>query len=109
MLRESLEDAAKAFVDFVASPEESKRLAELGNAVDPYSIDDINAFPDEMDTPEYKKAFDEDRLLITLPTSFINPEVQTAYASGLESLFLGKSSVDEVLKSMDDAWDKGIN
>ena len=102
-------DAAKAFVNFVASKPESKRLAELGNAVDPYSIDDINAFPDAMDTPEYKQAFDEDRLLITLPTAFINPEVQTAYASGLESLFIGKSSVDEVLKSMDDAWNKGVN
>ncbi|HWT91676.1 MAG TPA: ABC transporter substrate-binding protein [Solirubrobacteraceae bacterium] len=101
--------AAKAFVNFIATKEESKRLAEVGNAVDPYDIDSIEAFPETMNTPEYQKALEEDRLLITIPTAFINPEVQTAYATGLQNLFLGKSSVDEVLKSMDEAWDKGIS
>jgi raffinose/stachyose/melibiose transport system substrate-binding protein len=95
-------DAAKAFLDWAAQPEQTKAFAEIDGALPVTGLDsyDFNA-------GAYKNVGDliKDGKYGPLPNSqWPNSAVYDALATGVQGLITGQKTADQVLQAMDSAW-----
>lgn len=93
--------AAQTFLDWAAEPAHAADFATISGAV---PITGIVA--DEL-TPAYAPIGEllESGNYAPLPNAtWPNPEVYDALSTGVQGLFTGQSTVDQVLESMDSAW-----
>jgi raffinose/stachyose/melibiose transport system substrate-binding protein len=95
-------EAAKAFLDWAAEPEQTKTFADIDGALPVTGLDkyDFNA-------SAYKNVGDliKDGKYGPLPNSqWPNSAVYDALATGVQGLITGQKNPDDVLKAMDAAW-----
>jgi raffinose/stachyose/melibiose transport system substrate-binding protein len=95
-------EAAKAFLDWAAQPEQTKSFADIDGALPVNGLDkyDFNA-------SAYKNVGDliKDGKYGPLPNSqWPNSAVYDALATGVQGLITGQKNPDDVLKAMDAAW-----
>ncbi|MEV5357321.1 extracellular solute-binding protein [Streptomyces sp. NPDC052693] len=92
---------AKAFIEFLAEPENTNLFAE--------GCKSIPAIPNDSFAPpvELKQFTDlvKDGKFTTIPT-WPNAEVQVVLNEAVQSMLLGKDSPEDVLKKMQDAFDQ---
>lgn len=100
-------DAAKAFVAWMAEPEQSAEFAELAGTLpatfagDPESVGSLY----EPIVPLLSEG-----AYSPLPrASWPNSAVYDELSSGAQGLLTGQLSVEEVLRSLDTAWDQGVS
>lgn len=93
--------AAKAFLDWVAQPENAKAYAGFSGNL---PIGEISAADLPADyAPIADKLASGD--FLPLPNSdWANGQVYDALGQGFQGLLTGQTTVDDVLKAMDDAW-----
>ena len=95
-------DAAKAFLNWAAEPEQTKAFAEIDGGIPVAGIEDY-----DFASGAYKNVGDllKDGNYGPLPNSqWPNSGVYDALATGVQGLITGQKSVDDVLKAMDAAW-----
>lgn len=95
-------DAAKAFLDWAAEPEQTKAFAEIDGALPVSGLDSY-----DYASGAYKNVGDliKDGKYGPLPNSqWPNSAVYDALATGVQGLLTGQKSVDQVLQAMDAAW-----
>lgn len=96
-------DAAKAFVDWLAQPEQLETYASTAGGVAPSSAAAGNFPPLVAGLAPYYSAGQ----IVGMPhTGWPNAEVRDAINRGAAQLVTGQASVAEVLGAMDAAWDK---
>jgi raffinose/stachyose/melibiose transport system substrate-binding protein len=95
-------EAAQAFLDWAAEPEQTKTFAEIDGALPVTGMDDY-----DFEGSAYKNVGDllKDGKYGPLPNSqWPNSSVYEALATGVQGLLTGQKSSDDVLKAMDAAW-----
>lgn len=95
-------EAAKAFLEWAAEPEQTKQFAEIDGALPVTGLDSY-----DFDGGAYKNVGDliKDGKYGPLPNSqWPNSAVYDALATGVQGLITGQKSVDQVLQAMDAAW-----
>lgn len=95
-------EAAQAFLDWAAEPEQTKTFAEIDGALPVTGMDDY-----DFEGSAYKNVGDllKDGKYGPLPNSqWPNSSVYDALATGVQGLLTGQKSSDDVLKAMDAAW-----
>ncbi|MFC9351821.1 ABC transporter substrate-binding protein [Arthrobacter sp. NPDC057013] len=95
-------EAAKAFLDWAAQPEQTKTFADIDGALPVTGLDKY-----DFKASAYKNVGDliKDRNYGPLPNSqWPNSAVYDALATGVQGLITGQKSPDDVLKAMDAAW-----
>jgi raffinose/stachyose/melibiose transport system substrate-binding protein len=95
--------AAQAFLDWLAEPENAAELAEVAGNVPVAGIEEATL------PPQYEpvKALIEGGDYVPLPANvWPNPGIYDALASGVQGLLAGQGDVQSVLESMDQAWDR---
>ncbi|MCX8456125.1 ABC transporter substrate-binding protein [Paenarthrobacter ureafaciens] len=95
-------EAAKAFLDWAAQPEQTKAFAEIDGALPVSGLDSY-----DYASGAYKNVGDliKDGKYGPLPNSqWPNSAVYDALATGVQGLLTGQKSVDQVLQAMDSAW-----
>jgi len=96
-------EAAKAFVDFIATPEQSALYAETAGTVSPTDAA-AGTVPADMN-PTMAQLFKDGRVKpqpnVDWPNSAVYNE---ALGQGVQGLFTGQKTVDQVLQDMDNAW-----
>lgn len=95
-------DAAKAFLDWAAEPEQTKAFAEIDGALPVTGLDSY-----DFDGGAYKNVGDliKDGKYGPLPNSqWPNSAVYDALATGVQGLITGQKNPDQVLQAMDAAW-----
>ncbi|AEQ51287.1 ABC transporter substrate-binding protein [Pelagibacterium halotolerans] len=96
------EDAAVAFVEWVAEPAQQAVFAEVAGGT-PLSVADTLEFGDRYaDLVPYHEA---GRVTGLPHTAWRNVEVRDAINAGANGLVTGQFTVDEVLAMLDEAWD----
>ncbi|MGM5068688.1 ABC transporter substrate-binding protein [Rhodococcus qingshengii] len=105
-------DAARAFLDFLATPEQSDRFAASIGTV---SRQD---YARSSDPDVAREALGDDHALLAPYSSrfVLNPSytwpsstIVSALADAGQGLFTGQLTADDVLKAADDAWDQSID
>jgi len=96
--------AAQAFVDFLARPDQDALFARIGGGVSEAQLR-AGRFPAHLSAfvPLYKQG----RYGINPIETWWNASVGDALTTSSTGLLTGQTSVDDVLKAMDDAWKKG--
>jgi raffinose/stachyose/melibiose transport system substrate-binding protein len=95
-------DAAKAFLDWAAEPEQTKAFAEIDGALPVTGLDSY-----DFDAGAYKNVGDliKGGKYGPLPNSqWPNSAVYDALATGVQGLITGQKNPDQVLQAMDAAW-----
>ena len=95
-------DAAKAFLDWAAEPEQTKAFAEIDGALPVTGLDSY-----DFDGGAYRNVGDliKDGKYGPLPNSqWPNSAVYDALATGVQGLITGQKNPDQVLQAMDAAW-----
>ncbi|MGN8131357.1 ABC transporter substrate-binding protein [Paenarthrobacter sp. 22069] len=95
-------DAARAFLDWTAEPEQTKAFAEIDGALPVSGLDSY-----DFSSGAYKNVADliKGGKYGPLPnTQWPNSAVYDALASGVQGLITGQKTADQVLQSMDAAW-----
>jgi raffinose/stachyose/melibiose transport system substrate-binding protein len=95
-------DAAKAFLDWAAQPEQTKAFAEIDGALPVTGLDSY-----DFNGGAYKNVGDliKGGKYGPLPNSqWPNSAVYDALATGVQGLITGQKTVDQVLQAMDTAW-----
>jgi raffinose/stachyose/melibiose transport system substrate-binding protein len=95
-------DAARAFLDWAAEPEQTKAFAEIDGALPVSGLDSY-----DFSSGAYKNVADliKGGKYGPLPnTQWPNSAVYDALASGVQGLITGQKTVDQVLQAMDAAW-----
>jgi raffinose/stachyose/melibiose transport system substrate-binding protein len=95
-------DAAKAFLDWAAEPEQTKAFAEIDGALPVAGLESY-----DFNTSAYKNVGDliKDGKYGPLPNSqWPNSAVYDALATGVQGLITGQKNADQVLQAMDTAW-----
>lgn len=95
-------EAAKAFLDWAAEPEQTKTFAEADGAL---PVSGLESY--DYGSGAYKNVGDliKDGKYGPLPNSqWPNSSVYDALATGVQGLLTGQKSVDQVLQAMDSAW-----
>ncbi|AFR28674.1 MULTISPECIES: extracellular solute-binding protein [Micrococcaceae] len=95
-------EAAKAFLDWAAEPEQTKTFAEADGAL---PVSGLESY--DYGSGAYKNVGDliKDGKYGPLPNSqWPNSAVYDALATGVQGLLTGQKSVDQVLQAMDSAW-----
>jgi raffinose/stachyose/melibiose transport system substrate-binding protein len=95
--------AAQAFLDWLAEPENAAQLAEVAGNVPVAGIEDATL------PPQYEpvKTLIQDGDYVPLPANvWPNPGIYDALASGVQGLIAGQGDIQSVLESMDQAWDR---
>lgn len=103
----SSDDSAKAsaqdFLDWVAEPTQSKEFADLSGAVPITGVTAEDLLPSFEPIGELL----ESGSFTGLPNaSWPNPAVYDALGVGVQGLFTGQKTIDQVLTDMDAAWDQ---
>lgn len=100
-------ELAKKFLDFLTTNDSSILYAEKVGSV-PFLRDGATIpAADGADISSITKFQKEDRTSVFPNVLWPNAKVQDALLTGNQNLFAGKSDVDGVLKSMQDAFDEG--
>lgn len=95
-------DAAKAFLEWMAQPAQTAAYAKASGNL-PVGETSGSTLPEEY-APVAEQFAASD--FTALPNAgWANAEVYTALGTGIQGLLTGQATVDQVLKSMDDAWD----
>lgn len=100
---DAVKASAQAFLDWAAEPENAQHFAEISGAVPITGIDEATLLP------SYKPI---GGLLASgsytgVPNAaWPNPAVYDALGAGVQGLLTGQSSVDQILDSMDAAWNQ---
>jgi len=97
-------DAAKAFLDWAAQPEQTKAFAEIDGALPVSGLDSY-----DFNGGAYKNVGDliKGAKYGPLPNSqWPNSAVYDALATGVQGLITGQKTADQVLQAMDTAWDQ---
>ena len=95
-------DAAKAFLDWAAEPEQTKAFAEIDGALPVTGLDSY-----DFEASAYKNVGDliKGGKYGPLPNSqWPNSAVYDALATGVQGLITGQKNPDQVLQAMDAAW-----
>jgi raffinose/stachyose/melibiose transport system substrate-binding protein len=95
-------DAAKAFLDWAAQPEQTKAFAEIDGALPVSGLDKY-----DFDGGAYKNVggLIKDGKYGPLPNiQWPNSAVYEALATGVQGIITGQKSPDQVLQAMDAAW-----
>jgi raffinose/stachyose/melibiose transport system substrate-binding protein len=95
-------DAAKAFLDWAAQPEQTKAFAEIDGALPVSGLDGY-----DFNGGAYKNVGDfiKGGKYGPLPNSqWPNSAVYDALATGVQGLLTGQKTADQVLQAMDSAW-----
>ncbi|MFT4123131.1 MAG: ABC transporter substrate-binding protein [Microbacteriaceae bacterium] len=109
-------DAAKVFVEYMATPEHDTQYvyaAGGGDGSTPAASGSIPVLQDEDNLPTDSVSLtllqlqSEGRTGTFPDQLWPNPEVQANMYSGLQSLYSGDATVDDVLASMQEAYDEG--
>ncbi|MPY29846.1 extracellular solute-binding protein [Streptomyces adustus] len=93
----------KKFVEFLASSEGQKIYAEKGSTLPVLPNDSFKADPALTGLIDMQK---NGKTVPFMDQRWPNPEVQATHFTAVQKLFSGSESVDEALKSMDDAAKK---
>ncbi|WP_382303702.1 ABC transporter substrate-binding protein [Herbiconiux sp. UC225_62] len=97
-------EAAKAFLAWLAEPEQSQRFAELAGTLPASGVQGVD-LSGTMYEPIEGLLNDGD--YIALPrASWPNAQVYEALSQGTQGLLTGQRTVDDVLKALDEAWDQ---
>jgi raffinose/stachyose/melibiose transport system substrate-binding protein len=97
-------EAGLAFLNFLATPEEIKAYSDVSGLPSIFAADDVNSAPA---FTEMLKLIHDGRSVLYMDINWPNARVQQAHFSGVQQLFAGSASVDQVLKQMDDAYYSG--
>lgn len=95
-------DAAKAFLDWAAQPEQTKAFAEIDGALPVSGLDKY-----DFASGAYKNVGDliKDGKYSPLPNiEWPNSAVYDALATGVQGIITGQKTPDQVLQAMDAAW-----
>jgi raffinose/stachyose/melibiose transport system substrate-binding protein len=95
-------DAAKAFLEWAAEPEQTKAFAEIDGALPVSGLDSY-----DFDGGAYKNVGDliKDGKYGPLPNiQWPNSAVYDALATGVQGIITGQKTPDQVLQAMDAAW-----
>lgn len=96
--------AAKAFLDWIAQPEQAGVFADAAGSLPISGLKDLDlsntiysAVADQLKNGDYSPLAN---------STWPNASVYDALATGVQGLLTGQSTVDSVLASMDTAWDQ---
>jgi len=78
-----------------------KAYAEVSGLPSIFAADDINMAPAFADM---LKLLHEGRSVLYMDVNWPNARVQQTHFSGVQQLFAGSATIDEVLRRMDDAY-----
>jgi raffinose/stachyose/melibiose transport system substrate-binding protein len=93
------------FIKFSVSPDEAKKFAEAQGTI-PIGSDINSADLLPQYQPVAEQLTNKDYRTFAVD-EWTNPEVYNALGTGVTGLLTGQTTVDEVLKNMDAAWDNG--
>ncbi|CAL9394341.1 hypothetical protein SUDANB145_01331 [Streptomyces sp. enrichment culture] len=93
-------DAGKKFIEYLASQDGQKIYAEEGGTLPALPNDSFEADPALDVLTDMQQ---DGKTVPFMDQRWPNPEVQQAHFTAVQRLFSGDASVDEALKSMDDA------
>lgn len=97
-------EAAQAFLEWLAEPENSNAFAEISGGLPISGLDGL-----DLSDTIYAGVADilQNGDFVPLPnTTWPNAAVYDSLASGVQGLLTGQKSVDDVLASLDTAWDQ---
>jgi raffinose/stachyose/melibiose transport system substrate-binding protein len=97
-------DAAKAFIRFLAEPENVTEYAKLSASLPGIRIDQAEGAPILQPLTTYLQ---EGRSVHSPRTTWPNPEVQQVLMSAGQQLFSGDITIEGLLQRMDEAYQKG--
>jgi len=97
-------DLATQFVDFMATPEAMNTFAETGGSLPAVPNDAFDAPPELAEFIEYQS---DGRTVPFMDQLWPNPQVQSAHLTGVQEIFAGQRTPDEVLAAMDTAYQEG--
>ena len=89
---------AKAFLDFISTPDEQAAFAQLSNLISPVDAVSGNLTGTYTDIKSY---FSGNKVLADPTAQWPNTSYNTNTGASLQGLFTGQKSVDAVLKDMD--------
>jgi raffinose/stachyose/melibiose transport system substrate-binding protein len=96
-------DEAKKFIEFLGTPEAMTAYAEAMKAIPIVPSGDYK--PDPMLAP-FVPFVEDDKTVPFMDQQWPNAEVQPAHFAGIQELFAGKTTVQGLLKSLDEAYKK---
>ena len=94
-------EAAKAFFEWLAQPENAAKYAEGSGNLPIVGLDTSALPPQYAPIAEY---LDGERYISLPNATWANGEVYTNLGVGVQGLLTGQASVEQVLESMDQAW-----
>ena len=97
-------EAALAFIDFLASPEGTNAFAKVQNGLPGIPNEEYEPGPGLEKLVEFVEA---DKTYPFMDQLWPNPDVQTAHLDGLQGVWDGGKTTEEVLEDMDKAWAQG--
>ncbi|MBT0993841.1 ABC transporter substrate-binding protein [Cellulomonas sp. DKR-3] len=95
---------ALAFMDFLASAEGTNAFAEVNAGLPGIPNDQFELAESLQDLGDY---FNGGKTYPFMDQLWPNPDVQTALLTGVQGIFDGSQTSDDVLEAMDQAWEQG--
>ncbi|GAA0487153.1 ABC transporter substrate-binding protein [Microbacterium aurantiacum] len=96
--------SAQAFLDWAAEPAQAQTFADLSGLVAISGVTTDNVAPEYEPIADLIEAGDYTGFPVE---SWPNPAVYDALSVGIQGLFTGQRTVDQILDEMDTAWDTG--
>jgi raffinose/stachyose/melibiose transport system substrate-binding protein len=97
-------ELALAFIDFMATPDAMNTFAGVGGSLPAIPNDEYELAPALASFVEFQSA---GRTVPFMDQLWPNPRVQEAHLTGVQEIFAGQSSIEDVLATMDDAYERG--
>ncbi len=97
-------DLALAFIDFMATPEAMNAFATTGGSLPAIPNDEYEVDPALEELIEFQSA---GRTVPFMDQLWPNARVQEAHLTGVQEIFAGEASIDDVLQAMDAAYAEG--
>jgi raffinose/stachyose/melibiose transport system substrate-binding protein len=97
-------ELALQFVDFMATPEAMNAFAQAGGSLPAVPNDAFESGPALAEFIEFQSA---GRTVPFMDQLWPNPRVQSVHLTGVQQIFAGQSTPEQVLADMDDAYQEG--
>lgn len=97
-------ELALALIDFMATPEAMNAFATIGGSLPAIPNDEYELDPALEELVEFQSA---GRTVPFMDQLWPNPRVQEAHLTGVQELFAGQASIEDVLAAMDEAYARG--